>query len=47
MQKKDYILIPIFLTVVLSLIVGLMLGVQYLVNIFLDFKFTTINGPIF
>lgn len=47
MQKKNYILIPIFLIVVLSLIFGLMLGVQYLASIFLDFKFTASNGPIF
>ncbi|WP_042350908.1 hypothetical protein [Bacillus massiliigorillae] len=31
----------------MSQIFGLMLGVQYLASLFLDFKFTTSNGPIF
>lgn len=31
----------------MSLIFGLMLGVQYLTSLFLDFKFTASNGPIF
>ena len=47
MQKKYYILIPIYILFVLSIIVCLMLGVQYLSSIFLDFKFTTSYGAIF
>ena len=47
MQKRNYILIPIFLIAVISLICSFMLGVQYLASLFLDFKFTASSGPIF
>ena len=47
MKNKDYISIPIYLLLVLSVIVCLLLGVQYLSSIFLDFKFTTSYGAIF
>lgn len=47
LQKSNYILIPIFLIVVLSIIVCIMLGIQYLASIFLDFKFTTSYGSFY
>ena len=47
LQKSNYILIPIFLIVVLSIIVCIMLGIQYLASIFLDFKFTTFYGSFY
>lgn len=47
MQKKNYILIPIYLIVILSIIVCIMLGVQYFASIFLDYKFTTSYGPFY
>ena len=47
MKNKNYILIPVYLLIFLSIIVCLMLGVQYLSSVFLDFKFTTSYGAIF
>ena len=38
---------PIYLIVVLSIIVCLMLGFQYLASIFLDFKFITSYGSFY
>ena len=47
MKNKNYILIPVYLLIFLSIILGLMLGVQYLSSVFLGFKFTTSYGAIF
>ena len=47
MKNKNYILIPVYFLIFLSIIVCLMLGVQYLSSVFLDFKFATSYGAIF
>ncbi|MDM5248216.1 hypothetical protein [Lysinibacillus sp. G4S2] len=47
MKTRDYFLIPVFLVAVLAIIISLLMGVQYVASLVLDFKFTSIYSSIF
>jgi hypothetical protein len=46
-MKKNYILFPLFIVAVILIIFFLLMGVQYLASILLDFEFTSFYGPLF
>ncbi|WP_068984131.1 MULTISPECIES: hypothetical protein [Lysinibacillus] len=47
MKTRDYFLIPAFLVAVLAIIISLLMGVQYIASLILDFRFTSIYSSIF
>lgn len=47
MKTRDYFLFPVFLVAVLAIIISLLMGVQYVASLILDFRFTSIYSSIF